>query len=483
MSPVPRFAIAGDPNAGKSTLVATLAEDDAVEINSRAGTTTEATPYPFKLGERKIFEFIDLPGFENTAELREWFEQRKDTRGNLAKRFVEEHQSKDGFQAECAVFGSLAEDVAVIFVADATREVEEKDLDQAEVIRLCAGRRMAIINRRSTHLGGPDDSFLEGWKDLLERSFPIYKVFDPHRANFQDRLDLLEGLSHVVPGWEGAMKEGIRLIKKDWEDRIDAVADLIMELMEDALSFRAKVTIEGTAKTKAKEDAKVQVEDEVRTLEARFRKRVRDLFKHRKSDWQLPEEAILDADLFSEEVWMFFGLTKTQLILVGTAIGAAIGAGLDLLFGGLAFGIFTASLGFAGGISAWLAADSSVSVSLPGVKIPGTPFSLPGWTAGPSQQMVAQVLPNSNLLWILLDRALLPVAAGAKAAKAGVASGWGSEERKTLIDWIGLVKASAIGKDEALPPSSKGRDKATKIETAARDFLRGKIAGVTTLQT
>ena len=37
---IPKFAIIGEPNEGKSTLVATLAEDDKAKISPIAGTTT-----------------------------------------------------------------------------------------------------------------------------------------------------------------------------------------------------------------------------------------------------------------------------------------------------------------------------------------------------------------------------------------------------------------------------------------------------------
>ena len=40
---VPRFAVVGHPNKGKSSIVATLAEDDAVQISPLPGTTAAST--------------------------------------------------------------------------------------------------------------------------------------------------------------------------------------------------------------------------------------------------------------------------------------------------------------------------------------------------------------------------------------------------------------------------------------------------------
>ena len=69
---VPRFAIVGHPNKGKSSIVATLAEDDDVAISPHPGTTTQARAYPMRLDGVTLYELIDTPGFQRAREMLAW---------------------------------------------------------------------------------------------------------------------------------------------------------------------------------------------------------------------------------------------------------------------------------------------------------------------------------------------------------------------------------------------------------------------------
>lgn len=50
-SDAPRFAVVGRVNKGKSSVVATLAEDDSVQIDPRPGTTTTVREYPVRVDD------------------------------------------------------------------------------------------------------------------------------------------------------------------------------------------------------------------------------------------------------------------------------------------------------------------------------------------------------------------------------------------------------------------------------------------------
>ena len=65
----PVLAIMGHPNAGKSSVVATLTENDRIDIDKRAGTTTVSDAYPVIIDGRIILEFIDTPGFQNPTDI------------------------------------------------------------------------------------------------------------------------------------------------------------------------------------------------------------------------------------------------------------------------------------------------------------------------------------------------------------------------------------------------------------------------------
>ena len=50
----PSFAVVGHPNKGKSSIVATLAQDDSIRIAAESGTTTEARAFPMVVDGRTL---------------------------------------------------------------------------------------------------------------------------------------------------------------------------------------------------------------------------------------------------------------------------------------------------------------------------------------------------------------------------------------------------------------------------------------------
>lgn len=435
MKKIPTFAVAGDPNVGKSTLIATLAEEDSVEISRRAGTTRQATPYTATVDGKPILRFIDLPGFENTPQLKAWLAKHSNETGNLGNAFVAEFRNDPRFQAEREILQAI-DGAAVIFVVDATRPVEPRDRDQAEILRLCTDKRMAIINVRSDRESNRKDAqTLEEWKSLLGKHF-TYHCFDPLHANFQDRIELLEAVSHVMPGWRDLMKEAIQLFQDDWQQRrMPEIVCELCELLENLIKFRARAPL-SKGRTNAENAAKQKVETKVRKLEEEFRKKVLFLFQHKRGEWEMPTNDILGEDIFSERVWKLFGLTKKQLIWSATIMGAVVGAGIDLMAGGFLFGLGTLIGGTAGVVGGYLAAGKAVESSLA------------------TDHVEASVSPKSNLLWIVMDRALLFVEAAANWShgrrdtprgpddtKIGPTSGWSETDRKSLIQWIGALSS------------------------------------------
>ncbi|MEJ6652431.1 MAG: GTPase domain-containing protein, partial [OM182 bacterium] len=67
----PRFAVVGHPNKGKSSIVAALAQNDAIDISSRSGTTLRADPFEITIGDA-AYTLIDTPGFQRPRRALEW---------------------------------------------------------------------------------------------------------------------------------------------------------------------------------------------------------------------------------------------------------------------------------------------------------------------------------------------------------------------------------------------------------------------------
>lgn len=448
MKEIPTFAVTGEPNEGKTTVVATLAEDDSAQIGPRAGTTKERIPYTVKVDGRPVMQFIDTPGFENTPQLRVWLEEQKNTPGDLAERFIAEHESDPRFKAECEILKALR-GAAIIYVVDGTRRIRQDDIDQVEILRLCSSNRIAVINREVTH-----GECLRAWEELLSRAF-TWQYFDAHHVTFHERIQLLKKIAVVMPAWENSILQSIRIFEEAWEGRLRDCRDYLMEFLEE--SFNCTVTAAVTERHQlpaAAEKAKAELHQAIRQREKAFRDRIRKTFHHRRADWMLPQMSLLQEDLFSERVWRLLGLNGAQLIWAGAAAGAISGGLIDMMLGFTTF--FTGAMigAAAGAVAGWLAADKSVDIKLPAVYLGS--WRMPGLRIASNRSVEARAHVQSNLLWILIDRALLYIQAAAQwshgrretdpdpielaGERIGISTRWSNETQAPIIEWIGMLR-------------------------------------------
>src|SRR6185295_9047260 len=61
----PEFVVVGRGNKGKSSIVATLAEEEAVPISEEPGTTQEARAYSVRVDGKVLFTLVATPGFQD----------------------------------------------------------------------------------------------------------------------------------------------------------------------------------------------------------------------------------------------------------------------------------------------------------------------------------------------------------------------------------------------------------------------------------
>lgn len=470
--PVPTFAVVGQPNEGKTTVMATLAENDAAAISPIPGTTTTCQRYPVLLDGQEVLVFWDTPGFENTSEVLQWFRAHEAEGGSLAQRFRDEFLPSARYPEECEIFKPLAEGAAIIYVVDASRPVRAVDRQQVEILRLCGNARIGVINSKQ------DESFLAEWQELMARDFNHRHLFNAHRATFRDRLHLLEAVRYVIPEWTAPMDRTLQALRDDWDSRLEQLADLLLAALRDLMRLRARETIQRPGdEPRARQKAADAAREQIRRLEQKTRQRILRLFRHSADHWLLEE--LLEADIFSEEVWRLLGLTKTQLIAAGAVAGAVAGGAIDVLAGGTSL-LLGAAIGAAGGAATtWMSLGKAIHVELP--RIPFSPFQ--GGKAGGIQAQ-ARVDPRSEIVWILFDRLLLyiqlasswshgrrseekaaPISAG---SKIGITSHWSRDDRAKISLYLGHL---------ARPKPDP--QKTAQTEESLRPLLLEKIRSLT----
>lgn len=354
MSALPKFAIVGHPNEGKSSIVATLSLNDAVGISSLPGETVVLQRFDLVVGSERVIEFVDTPGFQNPQSTLAWFRANEGLGEGLLEAFVERHKGEVDFHHDCELLRPLIEGAGVLYVVDASRPMSSVDAAEMEILRLTGRPRMAIINPKTE-----ETRFLESWKLAFRQHFNSVRTFNAQTARFVDRIELLEALKSIDQDWEPALNRAIELVRMDRQRANEAAAEAIVEHLEQSLKCSCSCFLEKESGVEfAKRELEASYREKLEKIERRFREQVRDVYSIRRVEIALPANSVLQEDLFSERAWQALGLTQRQLVVAGALLGAGFGAGADLAAGGITFGVF-ASIGAAlgAGSALWKGKD------------------------------------------------------------------------------------------------------------------------------
>jgi signal recognition particle receptor subunit beta len=459
---VPEFAIVGHPNEGKSSVLSTLSEDDSVRVSPTPGETTECRIFPVLIDGQEIIRFIDTPGFQNPRKTLSWMQAYEGGDKDMLPEFIRAHLADTTFHDDCALLTPLAEGAGLIFVVDGSRPVRNTDRAEMEILRLTGRPRMAIINCKEE-----DSSYLSDWQNEFRKHFNSIRLFNANRATYSQRIALLESLKAIDQDLQDVIETVIQAFTRDWQSRNEQTASLLVAMLTDSLSYRKTTSCPpGVDEERLKAKLHADYTDFVSKRERKTQQQIRRLFKHNIFNLQLPAQSILQQDLFSEKTWEFLGLTVNQLIVAGALSGAALAAGLDALAGGASLGAFAAI----GGVFGAAAAVFKGKDLLTGTRLLGMKLD--------RQQLQVGPVTNTQLLYILLDRALLYYthiinwAHGRRnypdsvrktgveeAGKQGYISGWGKSDRKICGRFF-----SALQQEDPLLQEQAGEDLTALIQ-------------------
>ncbi len=436
---IPVFAIIGHPNEGKSSVVSTLTGDDRIPISPTPGETIRNERISWKAHGKTMVQFVDTPGFQNPKRILKWFEENSDDHEGLVGRFLKEFSHVPGFEHDCELMKPLGEGAGVIFVADGSRPIGKTDLAEMEILRLVGNPRMGVINSKSEI---PDH--LENWKREFRKHFNATFLFDACKASFRNRIELLESLKNIEQNWNPALEKAISQIVSDRDGKRRRVADLMFEELEKSLVYKKSRLLADESKTEwVKEELEKAFREGLRSIEERAWDRILREFNHTRLHVKVSHDPVLAEDLFSEQTWQVLGLTGKQLALTAAALGAGAGVGLDVLFGGISFGVFTASGAVTGAVAALLKGRSLAKLKLKRIPLGGYEISI-----GPNQ--------NPQFPFILLDRALLlyqlianraharqdyEPALTDEAIKMGPCSQWNREQRSICVSVVNAIRS------------------------------------------
>jgi len=388
---LPVFAVVGHPNKGKSSIVATLARDDSVLVAPDPGTTTKSRSYPLRIDGQLLYTLVDTPGFQRPRRALAWMKQHATSvvkRPQVVRAFVQTHQPRGEFPDECELLHPLIEGAGILYVIDGSRPYGQEYEAEMEILRWTGQPSMALINPIA------DESHVEEWTVALGQYFKVVRVFDAVTAEFDKRLELLRAFGQLQQRWSAALDRAVASLEADRARRYTRSARAIAELLVDMMTTNVIKKLPARTDPAPHRDALAKAfQDRLRKRERAGRQTIERIYGHYQIKRSESAMDLIDQDLFSQQSWLLWGLSRRQLLATGVASGAVIGGGLDVSVGGTSF-LFGTVVGAAvGGASAWLSYNRIINVKVLGLPLGGVELR-----AGP--------IGNKNFPYVVVGRAL-----------------------------------------------------------------------------
>ncbi|TBU93276.1 GTPase/DUF3482 domain-containing protein [Stutzerimonas kirkiae] len=342
-----KLAVVGHTNVGKTSLLRTLTRDAGFgEVSHRPSTTRHVEGARLSVDGQPLLELYDTPGLEDAIALLELLErlerpgERLDGPARTA-RFLDGSEARQRFEQEAKVLRQLLACDAGLYVIDAREPVLAKYRDELQVLAGCGKPLLPVLN----FVAQPGHRE-EEWREALARiGLHALVRFDSVAPALDGERRLYESLALLL---ENARPQLQRLLDDHEAQaalRRQEGQRLIAELLVDVAACRRGIA----AQPQLERHAIEELHETIRQREQRCVEALLRLYAFRREDAVAGDLPLLDGrwgdDLFNPETLRQLGVK----IGGGMAAGAATGAGIDLLVGGLTLGAATLLGALAGG--------------------------------------------------------------------------------------------------------------------------------------
>ncbi|KHL68061.1 GTPase SAR1 [Pseudomonas flexibilis] len=342
-----KLAVVGHTNVGKTSLLRTLTRDVGFgEVSHRPSTTRHVEGARLSVDGETLLELYDTPGLEDAIELLDYLERLAPSGERLdgparVERFLAGPEARQRFEQEAKVLRQLLASDAGLYVIDAREPVLAKYRDELSVLADCGKPLLPVLNFVRDPLQREEE-----WRAALARlGLHALVRFDTVAPPEDGERRLYESLALLLESARARLERLIQAHEQQATERLQAGRQLIAELLVDVAAGRRRVPDDPERERRATGELREAVRQrEQRCVEALLR-----LYAFRKDDADAGELPLLDGrwsdDLFNPETLKQMGVK----IGTGMAAGAAAGAGVDLMVGGITLGAAALLGALAGG--------------------------------------------------------------------------------------------------------------------------------------
>ncbi|MDM7861594.1 GTPase/DUF3482 domain-containing protein [Alteromonas sp. ASW11-36] len=384
---IPRFAVVGHPNKGKSSIVSTLSRNDNIAISSRSGTTETAHSYLVETLHGS-YALIDTPGFQRPRKVLQWLQKHCNSASERAatiKRFIASDECQHMYKDEVELLRPIAAGAAILYVVDGSHPYGSEYEAEMEILRWTGQPSMALINPIHSTDCIPE------WENALAQFFKSVRVFNPLAAEFHKHTELLATFAHLNPQWSANIETIINDLKLARQAQQHESIKVLVELLEELCAHQHTQRVLNKQQAEAvKPMLEKQFKQWVKNREEQASAALLQIYAHQQTQVSL-DKMQLPPELFDIDEWYIWGLDKKQLTYAATIAGAVSGAALDVAVAGHSFMLGAFGGGVIGASSAWFGSSKLLEMKLKGLPIGGYQA-----TVGP--------IKNRNFPYVVMGR-------------------------------------------------------------------------------
>lgn len=332
------LSVVGHTNTGKTSLVRTLLRNTGFgEVLDSAGTTRHVETAQILIGRQAVIELRDTPGLEDSVALAEQLHPVENT--DMSSRaalqaFVDAGVKHPEFEQEIKVLKQALHCDALLYVIDCREAVFAKYHQEIQILKKAARPILPVLNFINS-----DPAQLEQWRQALaEHGLHAQVSFDTVAFDFEAEHRLYQKLQTLLEAHYHTLQNLIDHRRQQWLELQSTCTQRIARCLLDCAKLRV-----ATQDNSVEPESIEYLRSHARALEQACLTDVLELMQFSATDVALTQLPVSNGqwqlDLFSPQTLKSLGLDTAS----AAATGAAIGAGVDILFAGISLGAATAT--------------------------------------------------------------------------------------------------------------------------------------------
>lgn len=337
--PAINVAVVGHTNAGKTSLIRTLLRDDQFgNIDDAAGTTRSVEKSVVFAGDGAVLNLFDTPGFEDSSALLQALETLSKTveaklPADLLHAFISRAQDFPDFEQETKVLRQSLNSDVLLYIIDVREPLLGKYSDEVEILSKAGKPILPVFN----FIAGNNEALIRWRERMAQFNLHAALEFDTVAFDFEAEKRLYQKLQSLLERRYETLQTLIDYRQEVWENLVHAAAQRIFLLLTRVACYRREVA----GKSGVSDADVTSMQRFVRKAEKMALQDLLSIFAFTQRDVDLQQLAVRDGqwelDIFSPRALKDFGLNAGATALKG----AAAGAGIDLMVGGMSLGAAT----------------------------------------------------------------------------------------------------------------------------------------------